>query len=312
MARSPAESIGWQLSGSPIGRIRLAASNSRMPARTPNSTRLIASDDVRCGKLELRELVDLVDRSQPRARSHENLGRVDDLPGGSDAGPDRIDDERGDFDPRFRRRSLVSAKILPAHDSDFCAAGDAGVVQQVRKRRRAAALLTEQPEWRIELHLDVDRRALCAFPGSPARSGSPDRAPARPPSALPRSADRSRSDRRDWRNARGRHRRRRLSGRRRADAGGEAVEALGIDRSSAVPGASRGRRNPEARPRSGGRLDVTGTMASPLLPAAILPTALDVDGATPPIRKSAARLRYRRSVYQSDFSSGPGWPNQRV
>ena len=244
----PAESMRWQLSGSPIGRIRLAASNSRMPARRPNSTRLIASEACDAANSNCASWsISLIARRPVLAAMRISVALTT-AAGRPDDGPDRVDDERRDLDPGLRRRRLVAAEILPARRcrplrrrrSRPRAAGRRAAACGCGPGRAGRRAGRASPRGR-----SAERRAALVF-----RAGQHHRhrARRRPPSAPPRSAGRSRSGRRGWRNARGRHRRRGLDrpASRRAS---EAVDAARRRSRRRVPAGSSARRTPAASRR---------------------------------------------------------------
>ena len=70
-ARGPDENIGWHESGRPIGCIRLAASNSRMPGLVPKHDALDRLGSMAGGEFEPGEFVDFERRAQAVFRIHQ-------------------------------------------------------------------------------------------------------------------------------------------------------------------------------------------------------------------------------------------------
>ena len=174
LARFPEASIGWQLSGSPIGCISRAASNSRMPGFTPRSTRLTASDAWQAANSNWASWsISLVARSPSLGSISIRVALTTRPPGPvialsvstmKDGVSSQVSGVVVSTSPKYFQPATPTAPAL-RH-----AMGG----EDVGERRRLPTVLPEEAERRIEHHLEVerrDRRIALVF-----RSGDEDRA----------------------------------------------------------------------------------------------------------------------------------------
>ena len=109
-------------------------------------------------ELEGGELLDLVRGAEPGRGVHQKRGRVRHPARLADQAAKRVGDEGRDLEPRVGLRRFCSRVVFPADGADRAAGPYAGLGEEIGEGRRAAAVLAEQAERRIEPDVEVDCR----------------------------------------------------------------------------------------------------------------------------------------------------------